>query len=154
MTDEKLYELCRNSAKIVATIYNLTREERDDLHSMVFLKFKKKPPKSYHPPTFTELVKRKCFDEFRKKRSQKKHLEAIAKNKMDSYEANNPLSLVETEHLANYVMDALPSYYRDVIVCYYLGCSGQVAADILGISVPVYKSRLYNARQKIKKLLG
>lgn len=152
MTDEKLYDLCRDAARITGRLYQLSDEEMEDLQSMAFIKFKKSKLRSDHIPLITDFVKRICIDEFRKLRNMRAFVEKSTDRHLEGARKHNPLHAIEMNESIGEILGCLPDDWRDAVIIDGLGYSGRESADILGISHSAFKCRLLRGRKQIKLL--
>lgn len=183
MRDEELIELIINGEtnlyaelisryqnKVYSTAYSYTRdyEEAKDLTQEIFIKVYNNLGNFQNKAQFSTYLFRiavnRCIDWTRKKRAKTVSILACQdEENVDIYDfisdyGSNPEEILLRQENADIIraeIDRLPEIYRTVMIMYYFqDFSPQEIADILKVPRKTIDTRLFRARNLIKKRLS
>ena len=143
--------LCRHSYRYTKDV-EASKDIVQDSWRVIIKKLNTlKDPNSFSSWT-TKIVTRKSLDYLNKLKTNQKHLKNYAENNPNRPEKEND-GTKRTDQLLNAIKE-LPENQQMVLQLFYTEeYSLKEIAEILDISVGTTKSRLYHAREKLKKIL-
>lgn len=161
--------LVRKYQRQVANIIYLTlgnRDGLDDLAQDVFIRVYRSLPRFKFDAAFFSWLYRItvniCIDEARKRKVRRAlSLDFLAESdgvhSRDFHSSNGPEDLLLKEERRHFVLQAmqrLPMVHRQILILReYEELSYQEVAETLGITVQAVKSRIYRAREDLKRIL-
>jgi RNA polymerase sigma-70 factor (ECF subfamily) len=155
-----LFERYENLVYRLALIQLGDAEQARDILQEAFLTAYKsldrlKKPESFGP-WLARLTKNICFNQMRKKRIKTASLEYLEEKGLQpaAVESNESEGLEEQIKAMRRVIRELPEVYREIIeLRYSRELSYEKIGKFLNLSMSAVKSRLFNARKRIAKML-
>lgn len=158
---EKLYESSLDYACGIVSLYIGNQDDISDVLQNVFIRVYKGLPKLNSPENYmnwlTRITRNECIRFIEKDTKQKRTAIRFAEWSDIRFEDGDN-GFDESEELKNEIktaIDSLKPIYRECVVLYYYECLSvsEISAQT-GASEGTVKSRLYNARRKLEKLLS
>ncbi|MBN1445391.1 MAG: sigma-70 family RNA polymerase sigma factor [Candidatus Omnitrophica bacterium] len=140
------------------TAYALCAEEAEDLMQetfiAAFLSIKKFRMQSSFYTWIYRIMMNTAYKKFRRKKRQKSFLNALGRNIRVETENDSPSFEDSRKEKVRGALARLPAMHREIITLYYLEeLSLREISENLSISEGTVKSRLFNARTLMKRII-